>query len=177
MSSLTVNACAAATGVLLVGAVCAQSPSPLPPCQSPAHAQFDFWVGQWDLRWTDQSGREVAGFNRISRIHGGCVILEEFDGRDGTPLRGTSVSSYDATAGRWRQVWVDNQGSWLDFEGGIADGDPAFSHRVPARGAGGWQRMVFRDIKSDSLTWDWERSIDNGMTWSRQWRIQYTRRR
>jgi hypothetical protein len=37
--------------------------------------------------------------------------------------------------------------------------------------------MIFRDIRNDSLTWDWERSTDDGKTWSRQWRILYTRRK
>jgi hypothetical protein len=168
-------ACCLAVLGLMCNSTSGQTAAPSS-CQSPAHAQFDFWIGDWTLRWTDESGREVMGFNRISKIHGGCVILEEFDGRDGTPLRGGSLSSYDASAGKWKQVWVDNQGSWLDFEGGITEGNPYFARRVTAPGRGS-QGMVFRDINKDSLTWDWERSTDEGKTWVRQWRILYTRRR
>jgi len=158
---------------LLLGDAQGQTPTP-PPCEAAAHAQFDFWLGEWDLRWLDPSGREVTGFNRIAKIYGGCVLLEEFDGRDGTPLRGGSISSYDIAASKWKQVWVDNQGSWLDFEGGVSDGNPIFIRRVGADKA---QRMVFRDVKKDALIWDWESSADGGKTWARQWRIQYTRRR
>lgn len=165
---------AAILGGALALAAHAQTPAP---CQAPVHAQFDFWVGDWDLRWTDDKGREAAGFNRITKIHGGCVIREEFDGRDGTPLRGGSVSMYDRAAERWKQVWYDNHGSWIDLEGGLRDGVPYFARRAPSLGAEGWQRMVFRDIEPDSLTWDWERSVDGGKTWSLQWRIRYQRRR
>ncbi len=147
------------------------------PCQTTAHAQFDFWLGDWDLRWTDDAGRVATGFNRITKIHDGCAIREEFDGRDGTPLRGGSISMFDRAAGKWRQVWYDNQGSWLDFEGGIDGGAAQFTRRAPKLGPGGWQRMVFHDITPDALVWDWEQSTDDGKSWSRQWRIFYTRRK
>jgi hypothetical protein len=48
---------------------------------------LDFWVGEWDGRWEGGSGTNV-----ISAAHDGTVILERFDGRPGTALRGISVS-------------------------------------------------------------------------------------
>ena len=38
-------------------------------------------------------------------------------------------------------------------------------------------RMVFKNIRSDSLDWSWERSTDGGKTWTVQWPIHYTRRK
>ena len=35
--------------------------------------------------------------------------------------------------------------------------------------------MVFYDIGENSLTWDWESSLDGGETWKLQWRIFYIR--
>jgi len=171
--SYLLRAAALIGALTLIGPAVGQTAAPKPGCTATAHAQFDFWLGEWDLRWTDAAGKEGRGFNRITRIHGGCALLEEFDGKEGSPLRGTSLSLFDAAVGKWKQVWVDNQGSWLDFEGGVADGTPLFSRRAPK--PGNWQRMVFRDVQTDALIWDWETSGDDGKTWSRQWRIFYTR--
>jgi hypothetical protein len=35
------------------------------------------------------------------------------------------------------------------------------------------QRMVFKEIKNDSFTWDWEKTEDGGKTWKLEWRINY----
>jgi hypothetical protein len=37
------------------------------------------------------------------------------------------------------------------------------------------QRMVFRDVKADSFTWDWQRSDDDGASWKTTWQIAYRR--
>jgi hypothetical protein len=146
-----------------------------PPCTAPEHAQFDFWVGDWEVRWTDPEKGEQRGRNRVRRTLDGCVILEQFDGRPGTPLQGISVSTLDSKSKQWKQVWVDNSGNHLDFEGGFAEGRMTLL-RAPA-GSGSLQRMVFSEIKPDSLTWDWQLSKDGGATWATQWRILYTRRK
>lgn len=149
----------------------AQAP---PACSAPQFAQFDFWLGDWTVRWTDAEGREHSGTNRIRKTHGGCVIVEQFDGRPGTPLQGTSVSAYVPDAGQWKQTWVDNQGSYLDFAGGLADGRMVLARRDPHSGKR--QRMIFSDIGADSLTWDWQLSADDGATWRTAWRLHYARR-
>lgn len=161
---------------LLFAADAALAQTQTPPCRAPAAAQLDFWVGDWEVRWTND-GKEAHGRNRITKTLGGCVILEEFDGGDGTPPRGTSVSLFDTAAGKWKQVWVDNQGSWLDFEGTTVDGDFSFARNVVTPEGPRRQRMVFRDVKPDSLTWNWEVSNDDGKTWALRWRILYARRK
>jgi hypothetical protein len=73
----------------------------------PAEArQFDFWIGDWDAHWGDGA----RGTNIIRAVLDDAVILENFDGRPGTPLLGMSVSVYNAALGKWQQTWVDNQG-------------------------------------------------------------------
>ena len=39
----------------------------------------------------------------------------ELDGRPSLDFQGLSFSVYDRSAGRWKQTWVDSQGSYLDF--------------------------------------------------------------
>lgn len=149
----------------------AQSP-PAPGCASPEYRQFDFWVGEWDL--THSGGRSR---NRITKTLDGCVILEQFTGAPGTRLDGTSVSTYDRTAGRWKQAWVDNSGAYLDFVGGEDAGDRTFEREFEKDGRRIRQRMVFRDVRPDSLKWLWQRSEDGGATWKTTWEIDYRRSR
>jgi hypothetical protein len=50
----------------------------------PAEArQFDFWIGDWDAVWGDNA----RGTNVVRAVLDNAVILENFDGRPGTPCR------------------------------------------------------------------------------------------
>ncbi len=51
---------------LLLPVAAAEEPRP---CSAPAHHQFDFWVGEWEVRTPDGA---LAGTNRITGILGGC---------------------------------------------------------------------------------------------------------
>ncbi len=142
------------------------------PCSAPESNQFDFWVGEWELTWAD-SGR---GRNSITKELGGCVIKESFSSSDATPLVGLSVSVFVPNTGKWHQTWVDNQGSYLDFSGGFEDGKMILSRTARPKGKPAFQqRMVWFEIQPNSIKWNWERSDDNGKTWSIVWAIDYTR--
>ena len=141
------------------------------PCSSEEFAQFDFWVGEWDLSW---EGGE--GVNRVSTILGGCVVQEEFDGSPSTPLIGKSVSTFNKQLGKWQQTWVDNNGAYLDFVGGMEGGRMVLQREAVREGKAFLQRMVFYNISADALDWNWERSVDGGESWQVQWQIHYARK-
>lgn len=101
---------------LLAAPTLAQSPPPSP-CSSPEHRQFDFWLGEWEVR--GPAGK-VAGTNRITREFGGCVLHEQYD--TGRGYSGSSFNIYDAGRGRWHQTWVDSSGLLLQLDGGLVDG-------------------------------------------------------
>lgn len=130
---------------------------------------FDFWIGRWRVRWGD--GAE--GTNVVSKIFDGRVIVEQFDGRPGIGLQGLSVSVYDATEGAWRQTWVDSDGNYIPFTGGMR------GNAMDLRGdrAGEPVRMLWRDIRPDSLRWLWERSPNGGSSWETLWELRYERLR
>src|SRR5690348_14436342 len=87
-----------------------------PSCSEPQQKQFDFWIGEWELTWpAGATGQAGHGTNSIHRILNGCVVQENFSGGDSLSLRGTSLSTYDARSGKWKQTWVDNHGGYLDF--------------------------------------------------------------
>ena len=138
----------------------------------PPEEQLDFWLGEWDVSWDgDQHGR-----NTITRILDSRVIQEQFDGAPSLNFRGMSLSTYSARLGRWRQTWVDSEGNYWDFRGGvqgdefILDTDDVIDGR-PVR-----LRMVFYNIAREELDWRWERSDDDGRTWQLRWHLHYRRR-
>lgn len=142
-------------------------------CSVPEVRQFDFWVGEWTLTW----GEEGRGANTIRRILDGCVIEENFEGEMPSGMfRGKSVSVYDTTRGRWLQTWVDNQGGYLDFSGGLDGGRMILQRTTERNGKPLLQRMVWYDIQDDHLTWNWEKSEDGGTTWTTLWKITYRRK-
>jgi hypothetical protein len=161
LSIATAAACTAATT-----AVAQKAATP-----DPRAAQFDFWIGNWELTSNDQD----AGTNTITREFDGAVIMERFRGTAG--LNGMSVSVFNQNTGKWHQTWVDNQGGYLDFTGGFADGKMILSRRASKDGTEFMQRMVWSNITDKSFDWSWERSDDKGETWKVLWPLHYVRKK
>jgi hypothetical protein len=139
---------------------------------------FDFWIGEWDLKWEDPDGSFGEGKNTITRIMKDNVIQENFEGLKGVNkgFIGMSVSVYNPVQKMWYQTWVDNQGAYLDFWGEF-DGEKRMFVRkyTGPKGQEIMQRMVFHDISKNAFTWDWENSLDDGKTWNLNWQIKYKR--
>ncbi len=159
---------------LLAAPVALAQGQPTYGCDTPESKRLDFWVGDWELTYTGADGKPAKSRNRITKTLDGCVVLEEFTGAPGTKLDGRSYSTYDRATRRWKQVWVDNTASYLDFEGATVDGDMAFVRSATRAGKVTHQRMVFRDVRADSLTWLWQSSPDD-KAWTTQWEIAYRR--
>ena len=139
-----------------------------------AARQFDFWLGEWDCSWSDDSGRHL-GTNSVYLDLGGCVVVENFDGRPSFDFQGLSFSVYDRKARCWKQTWVDSQGDYLDFAGGFADGVMELRRTGEGDDAGSVFRMRWENIERDSFDWSWQRSDDGADTWHSLWEIEYTR--
>lgn len=146
------------------------------PCSYSESSQLDFWVGEWKAEWKDSDGNIQGGTNIITKTLGGCVVEENFSTDDKT-FTGRSLSMYNPVKKIWQQTWVDNNGGYMAFTGGM-DGDKMILWQKTINKAGKevMQRMVFYDINADSFTWDWENSTDNGKTWNLVWKINYKRK-
>jgi hypothetical protein len=135
-----------------------------------AARQFDFWLGEWDCAWRSD-GLEHVGTNSVYADLGGTVVVENFDGRPSLDLQGLSLSVYDRKAQRWKQTWVDSDGTYLAFVGGFEDG--AMELRREAGGA--VFRMRWEHIEPNAFDWSYARSDDGGETWTPLWEIGYSR--
>ena len=153
------------------------TPAPAPPaspCSSAESLQFDFWVGEWDVR--DASG-QIAGRSRVSKILGGCVIHEEWTGLgEGKGFDGESLSSWRPSEAGWRQTWVDNSGKHLDLRGGSPrPGSMSLNGEVIRSGRRFLTRLSWT-AEADGVRQIFESSGDAGATWKTVFEMRYARR-
>merc|ERR1711941_2129 len=110
---------------------------------------FDFWIGEWELTWETPSGINNGG-NIITKLLDNKVIQEEFwviNDPNMNEFKGRSWSVYNAYSGAWKQIWVDNQGSFFEFTAEFEGNNRIFKREiVKSDGSKILQRMVFYDI-------------------------------
>jgi len=154
-----------AIALLFAQASAAQvAPPPPSPCADAAHAQFDFWVGEWDV-YPNGSDKLVA-HSRIEKLYGGCAIRENW-----MPLKGTgggSLSNLEPATGRWHQTWIGSAPGRVEFEGGLAGGKmvlTGFWRGSGPKGEDGLTRMTYSPAADGSVRQLGEFSADHGLTW------------
>ena len=132
------------------------------PCSQPEASQFDFWIGEWEVR---SAGGQLAGTNRITKEIGGCVLHERYSTPSG--YEGESLNVYDASRGVWHQTWVDNQGLLLSLEGGFHDGTMVLEGVTKTQDGEAIQRISWSLIDGGpDVRQLWETSTDGGSTWT-----------
>lgn len=145
------------------------------PCRyAPEARQFDFWIGQWDVYGTN--GQQL-GENRIEEHLNGCMLLENWTG--GLGGSGKSINFFDPGEKTWRQVWVADAFSALDYTAGeYRDGAMRFTGRTktPA-GEPVLQKLTFFNVSADTVRQVFESSRDGGQTWREDWVGIYVRRK
>jgi len=69
------------------------------PCSAAEIKQFDFWIGEWELTWSDS----LDGTNRVEKVMDGCTLQENFyDPR--MKYVGKSWSVYNPNKKEWQQT-------------------------------------------------------------------------
>ena len=76
---------------------------------------FDFWVGERE-GYSNDDEENLLGTNSVTKHYGDCLIMERWQGADGSA--GASINYYNKVTDEWRQVWVSN-GYSIDFAGGL----------------------------------------------------------
>lgn len=176
----TIFRAALSAALILLSSGASAQEEPSAPCASDTFRQLDFWVGEWDLSWTNADGSTDGGSNSISRDeYGDCVIYERFSS---SQFQGMSVSTFFAPSGVWRQTWVDDTGGYFALVGGPSD-DPdvhfqftntRLSDEAP------WLRMIWQNVTDDSLVWRWQSlpadADPETDEWQDRWIINYQRK-
>ncbi len=158
-----------------------QSANTPPPksCQGEEYRQLDFWVGEWDL-WYSQGPDKPKAWaeNAISKsAYGDCVITEKFSMPGFT---GMSVSTFHKQIGQWRQTWVDDQGNYFDLVGGPApkdaDHDFGLESVHPQEFDAPYLRMIWTVEDADHLIWQWQGHKPGETVWKDLWVLHYVRK-
>jgi hypothetical protein len=141
----------------------AKPPAVTAPCVAPEYAQFDFWVGTWDV--INPAGKP-AGTNTITRTLDGCLVREEWTGAGGS--RGASWNMFDRASSRWHQIWIDISGLVLHLRGSFTNGamqmtDADDAGRRAAKGP--INRITWTPRPDGTLRQLWETSADEGKSW------------
>lgn len=166
---------AALAAISVAVAAAAASPQPAPgggPCTSPEHRQFDFWLGDWNVK--DTASGAAAGHNLVTLEQGSCVLQEHWRGSDGST--GSSFNIYYAGDKQWHQTWVDNSGLLLRLDGGIVDGKMVLTgKRVNRAGKLVTDRIVWTPEPNGDVRQVWDSSADDGRTWQNVFDGTYVR--
>jgi hypothetical protein len=144
------------------------------PCkESSPYRGMDFWVGEWEVETAQ--GRP-AGSSRIELVLDGCIVLENWTGRNG--YAGKSFNLFHADSSKWEQLWVDNQGQLTRYEGEAKDGNIYYrAERVGSDGKKVPIRMTFFNVGPDRVRQLGETSADGGTSWSVEYDLVYKRRK
>ncbi len=157
----------AGSALLLATAAAAQEagatsePSVAERCRPATYHQFDFWLGEWEVR--NEAG-EVIGHNSIRSVSDGCALLESWHGAGGGT--GMSLNTWDPDRGAWTQRWVGG-GSSLWMTGGMKDGSMELTGTGPRRTPQGdvLDRLTWTPLPDGRVRQVWEVSSDGGQTW------------
>ena len=143
------------------------------PCEhDELFAEFDFWVGEWDVH---VAGGTFAGSNVIRRAERGCVLLENWTNASGGT--GSSINYVDKITGEWVQIWNDASGSQINIRGGMTDEGMLLTgtiHSV-ANGKTAPFRGLWTPLPDGRVRQAFEQSPDEGKSWSPWFEGFYTR--
>ena len=131
------------------------------PCEANEdYRRFDFWIGEWDV----YSGGVKVAESSITKSHGGCAILEDYQTLRGI-IGGNSISLYDSQEKKWKQTYADGQGRVSHY----VEVDEVYEGElkvVSKTNPNNWLMMTFFENKDGSVRQLMESSQDKGKNWS-----------
>lgn len=143
------------------------------PCKaSPEFRQFDFWIGEWEVK-TPQG--QPAGTSSVQLILGQCIILENWTGGSGTS--GKSFNIYDTNDKKWHQTWVDDKGTHTHYIGALQDGKMVIVADTIVAGKKTLAKMTFSKLPNGDVRQFGENSTDDGKTWVTAFDLFYSRKK
>ena len=131
------------------------------PCNARAeYRQFDFWLGEWDV----QVAGQITAHSRIEKMLDGCIVQENWMPIGG--IEGKSWNYYNSVTHKWEQLWLSS-GGVLKLEGTLQDGAMHYEGiTVGPTGGKILERLTFTPMTANRVHQVWERSNDDGKTWT-----------
>jgi hypothetical protein len=143
------------------------------PCKAaPEFRQFDFWIGEWDVK-TTQGG--IAGTSSVQLILGQCIIFENWT--SGSGGSGKSFNIYDVNDKKWHQTWVSDKGVFTHYIGGLQEGSMVIVADTLIGGKKGLARMTFSKMPNGDVRQFGENSVDDGKRWTPSFDLIYSKKK
>jgi hypothetical protein len=143
------------------------------PCKAaPEFRQFDFWIGEWDVK-NPQGG--LVGTSSVQLILGQCIIFENWT--SGAGSSGKSFNIYDVNDKKWHQTWVSDKGVFTHYIGAFKDGSIVLTADTVLGGKKSLARMTFSKLPNGDVRQFGETSTDDGKTWTASFDLTYTKKK
>jgi hypothetical protein len=137
-------------------------------------AQFNFWVGKWELF----SNGSKFGESTVDTLLDNFVIQEDFVEYPPDPFHGINLTTYNADSNKWEQTMVDNQGHHSFFTGEFKDGAAILIRNFKNKNREARvQRTRYNNISKNSFDWTFDASADGGKTWTVYYTVHYVRKK
>jgi hypothetical protein len=140
---------------------------------NPDDRALDFWLGEWTI---GAAGGAPNATSRVALELDKCLVVERWDG--GRGHTGENFFAYSADDRSWHGLFADNEGRVHVFlEGTVKPGSAEFSG--PSRGPQGetvLNRVTIHRVSETQVEQVWQKSSDDGKTWTTAFRGEYTRR-
>ena len=144
-------------------------------CKSqPEYRQFDFWVGEWEVR---NPNDVVVGNSVIELVVNDCLILENWTNSRG--VTGKSMNFYDLQDNKWHQLWMGSNGIPIRFVGEYNSERKSMDYTGKGIGQNGAEvdfRFTFFHVSDNHVRQLWEQSADGGESWVTLFDGQYHRK-
>jgi hypothetical protein len=141
------------------------------PCAAISEArQLDYWLGDWTI-----GNGANKSTSHVSLSLDKCVFLEHWENGNGHAAE--KMLAYTPEEKNWYGMFADNEGRVHVFTRGKVSADSA-EFQGESRGAQGeavLNRLKVVRLSADKLEEVWEKSKDNGSTWTTAYRVQYSR--
>lgn len=138
----------------------------------PQGRQLDFWLGNWNV--AAPAGSRTAT-SAVSLSLDECLLVENWDG--GRGHSGTNLFAYSPEEKTWYGMFADNQGRVHIFTSGkVESGVAEFqgtSHDT--KGTTVLNKVTVARIDANRVEQTWQKSTDNGSTWTTAFRGEYSR--
>ncbi|MFZ1699737.1 MAG: tetratricopeptide repeat protein [Pyrinomonadaceae bacterium] len=143
------------------------------PCKASVEfRQFDFWIGEWDVK--NPQG-VPSGQSSVQLILGQCIIFENWTSGSGSS--GKSFNIYDTNDKKWHQTWVDDKGTFTHYIGGFEDGKMVVVADTILGGKKTLAKMTFSRLQNGNVRQFGENSTDDGKTWTTAFDLTYSRKK
>jgi hypothetical protein len=139
---------------------------------NPESRQLDYWLGTWTVA---APGSGPHATSRVTLSLDQCLVVENWDG--GRGHSGQNTFAYSPDDKNWYGMFADNQGRVHVFTSGkISSGSAEFqgTSRGP-KGETVLNRVSIVRRSPNQVEQIWEKSTDNGASWSVAFRGEYSR--